>query len=57
MNANTVSKIMSRAMRVKIGDMRIVRIEHVLGLRPGECFVEEQKALPETDSGTNAVFC
>lgn len=35
---NVLSKIMSGAVRVKDGDVRVVRIGAIFGLSAGECF-------------------
>lgn len=37
-NPNVLSKIMTGALKVKEGDPRVLRVGHLLGLRPDECF-------------------
>ncbi len=41
---NVLSKIMSGAVRVKVGDRRVLRIGEILGLRPDECFEVNEDA-------------
>ena len=40
---NVLSKIITGAVKVKRGDPRVLRVAHVLGLKPGECFEEDEK--------------
>ena len=38
-----LSKFIHNAMNIKLGDTRVVAIGKLLGLKPDECFTEEQK--------------
>ena len=37
-NPNVLSKIMSGALRVRVGDRRVLKVAEVLGLDPDDCF-------------------
>jgi hypothetical protein len=41
-NPNVLSKIMSGALRVKAGDLRVLRVAQVLGIDPTDCFEMER---------------
>lgn len=38
----TLSRIINGIERIKKNDPRVIRVGHVLGLKPNECFEEEQ---------------
>ena len=41
-NPNVLSKIISGALRVRNGDWRVLKIGAVVGLKPEECFTQEE---------------
>lgn len=42
-NPNVLSKIMSGALRVKSGDLRVINVGKVIGLNAEQCFEANEK--------------